>query len=393
MVQRNAVPVYSGKNVIDIDTADDDDLAVGTDKVTIRLRPDRVFVSEDSPPAPADVAAEDLAKLYLHVNADGVIQSISYILDVDPHIFNLTSEEYTPVSQEYRGFRRAGNYGYLVPQHNIVIMEHTTDAIALLNVQFEQGVTEPFDYTGFGGGLTLYRRLKSSTGDWSHHNLVRDNSDHYNFQGGTGGGFFGSNNRYDVILRTGQAGDGTSATVPASNRLEPYPGGIKREYFPTFDQIDSITRLFDIVRDTVDGLTLDVTADVLTVTILRSAGQSLQATVTLPVTAELTRAQVENATSQAFDICIRRSTLSQAVAANGVVDTAGQIDSVDGYRCALSLTADGAGASAWEAGGMWRRRVTLGTADPEACRHHRRCRAIRRTASLRRPRGTVALMR
>ena len=206
--------------------------------------------------------------------SDGVIQSISYIsCRLTLTSFSLTSEEYTPVSQEYRGFRLAGNHGYLVNRRNIVIMEHTTDSIALLNVQFEQGVTEPFDYTGYGGGLTLYRRLKSSTGDWSHHNLVRDNSDHYNFQGGTGGGFFGSNNRYDVILRTGQAGDGTSATVPASNRLEPYPGGIKREYFPTFDQIDSITRLYDIVRDTVDGLTIDVTDDVLTVTILRSAGQ------------------------------------------------------------------------------------------------------------------------
>ena len=269
LVQLNAVPVYSGKNVIDIDTTDDDQLEVESDKIILHLNPSRVIVSEDRPPDAADVTAEDLTKLYLHVNVDGVIRSISYILQVDPHIFNLTSEEYTPVSQEYRGFRRTGNYGYLVPQHNIVIMEHTTDSIALLNVQFEQGVTEPFDYTGFGGGLTLYRRLKSSTGDWSHHNLARDTSDHYNFQGGTGGGFFGSNNRYDVILRTGQAGDGTSATVPESNRLEPYPNGIKREYFPTFDQIDSITRLYDIVREagsddgTVDGLTLDVTTGVL----------------------------------------------------------------------------------------------------------------------------------
>ena len=87
-----------------------------------------------------------------------------------------------------------------------------------------------------------------------------------------------ANNRYDVILRTGQAGDGTSATVPESNRLEPYPNGIKREYFPTFDQIDSITRLYDIVREggsedgTVDGLTLDVTTGVLTVTIERTVG-------------------------------------------------------------------------------------------------------------------------
>ena len=288
VVQRNGVPVYSGKNVIDVDTTDDDSLEVSADKVTLHLPAERVIVSEDTPPDAADVLADDLTKLYLHINADGVIQSISYILDVDSHIFSLTSEEYTPVTQEYRGFRLAGNYGYLVPRHNIVVMEHETDSISVLELQFEQGVTEPFDYRDFGAGLTLYRRLKSSTGNWSHHNMPRDNSDHYTFEGGTSGGFFGSNNRYDVILRIGQFGDGTSATVPAANRLESYPGGIKREYFPTFDQIDSITRLYDIVREiglddgVADDLALDVTGDVLTVTIGRTVGADLVATVTLP---------------------------------------------------------------------------------------------------------------
>ena len=212
------------------------------------LGSDSVIVSETEPPDPADVDDDDLTKMYIHVNADGVIKTISYIREVDPHIFSLTSEEYTPITQQYRGFRATGNYGYLVPRRNIVVMEHTTDVIALIDLKFESGVTTPFDYTGYSGGLTLYRRLKTSTGDWSHHNLARDAGDHFNFQGGTGAAFFGSNNRYDVIIRTGQHGDGTSATVPEANRLEPYPGGIKREYLPNADNIDNITQLYDIIH-------------------------------------------------------------------------------------------------------------------------------------------------
>ena len=292
VVEQNGTLVYSGDNYIDIEG--DSAVVSGINKMTLTLHPQRVIVSEDDPPAAADVEDGDLTKLYIHINADGVIRSISYILKVDPHLFSLTSEQFQPVTEVYRGFRHAGNYGYLVPRRNIVIMEHATDATALLEMEFEQGVTEPFNYVDFGAGLTLYRRLKGSTGDWGHHNLVRDNTDHYNFQGPASATFFGSNARYDVILRIGQFGDGSSATVPAANRLEPYPGGLKREYIPTFDQIDSITRLYDIIRETssddgtVDELTLDVDAsDVLTVTIGRTVGADIVATVSLPDTSSL----------------------------------------------------------------------------------------------------------
>ena len=246
VVTKGGILVYSGPGHVDIEgpvTVVD-----STDKATLTLNPDRAIVSEDTPPDPALVADEDKTKLYFHVNADGAVKSISYVREVDPHIFSLTSEEYTPATQQYRGFRATGNYGYLVPRRNIVVMEHTTDVIALFDLKFEDGNTEPFDYSGYVDGLTLYRRLKTSTGDWSHHNFARDASDHFNFQGTTGAAFFGSNHRYDVIIRTGQHGDGTSATVPEANRLVPYPGGLKREYLPTADNIDNITQLYDIIR-------------------------------------------------------------------------------------------------------------------------------------------------
>ena len=190
VVTKEGVVVYSGTSQIDIEGPS---TVVGsTDKVTLTLNPDRAIVSTTEPPDPADVDDDDLSKMYVHVNADGVIKTISYIREVDPHIFSLTSEEYTPVTQQYRGFRAAGNYGYLVPRRNIVVMEHTTDVIALFDLKFESGVREPFDYVDYVDGLTLYRRLKTSTGDWSHHNLARDASDHFNFQGSTGAAFFGS---------------------------------------------------------------------------------------------------------------------------------------------------------------------------------------------------------
>ena len=289
VVEQNGILAYVGASHIDFET--ENSIVASQDKVTLMLESNRVIVSEDDPPDAADVATEDLTKLYFHITANGVIRSVSYILDVDPHIFNLTSVQFQPVTEIYRGFRLDGNYGYLVPRRNIIIMEHTTGTFPLLNLQFEQGVTEPFDYTSYGAGLTLYRRLKGNTGNWGHHNLVRDNTDHYNFQASTDGGFFGSNSRYDVILRLGQFGDGASATVPAANRLEPYPGGLKREYIPQFDQIDSITRLYDVVRESglndgvVDDVTLGLASSVLTVTLSRTIGDDIVGTVTLPASA------------------------------------------------------------------------------------------------------------
>ena len=248
VVEKDGVLVYSGPNHINVEGP----IAVvdSTDKATLTLTsPDRVIVSAVDPPDAADVATEDLTKFYAHVNADGVVKSISYIQEVDPHTFSLTSEEYTTGEQQYRGFRATGNYGYLVPPRNLVVMEHQTDGVGLMDIKFEDGNTDPFDYADYSAGLTVYRRLKTSTGDWGHHNLARDAGDHFNFQGTVGIAFFGSNQRYDVILRVGQFGDGTSATVPAANRLVPYPGGLKREYLPTADNIDNITQVYDIIRE------------------------------------------------------------------------------------------------------------------------------------------------
>ena len=74
-----------------------------------------------------------------------------------------------------------------------------------------------------------------------------------------------------MIIRTGQHGDGTSATVPEANRLEPYPDGKKREYLPNADNIDNITQLYDIIREVTSGGTFVALTD--TPAALGTAGQ------------------------------------------------------------------------------------------------------------------------
>ena len=118
LVERNGDFAYSGKAVINISSEDDSDLVVGTDKVTLNLHPDRVIVSQDDPPdAAVNVATGDRGKLYFHVNSVGRIKSISYVRgDVDPHIFHLSTEQYQPVTEVYRGFRLDGHHGLSVAE-------------------------------------------------------------------------------------------------------------------------------------------------------------------------------------------------------------------------------------------------------------------------------------
>ena len=56
-----------------------------------------------------------------------------------------------------------------------------------------------------------------------------------------------------------------------ANRLEPYPGGIKREYLPNADNIDNITQLYDIIHTIASGGTFVALTD--TPAALGTAGQ------------------------------------------------------------------------------------------------------------------------
>ena len=260
VIEKDGATVYSGPNLWDV-TDPEGQVVAGDAKIALTLYPERIIVSETEPPDPADVADIDLGKMYVHVNADGVIKSVSYIREVDESIFSLSTTTYTLTGQvETRGADMDSNNGYFIPWRNFEQIALTRAAGAVLVVHFDDAVMEPFDYTSHAN-LTLYRRLKGATGSWGHHQLARE-SDEYKYEKlGISNAFFGDGARYDLIFRTGSHGDGTVATVPEANRLIAYPGGIKREYLPTSDTIDNITQLYDIIREsttavgTFEGLT------------------------------------------------------------------------------------------------------------------------------------------
>ena len=246
LVQRNAVPVYSGKNVIDVDTTDDGVLEIASDKITLHFPSAQVIVSEDTPPDNADVAEGDRNKIYIQTNADGYPLEFSYLRVVDEHLFTLSSVAFSADGEAQRGFRLDGNHGHLSPLLNIIRLDYTPNSFPNVDLRFDAAVQEPIDYTTITH-LTLYTRRKGTENDWIHHVLTRQTDHHQYTSAQIDAGYLGDGVRYDMILRTGDRGSGTSSTVPEANRVSAYPGGFKREYLPSFDELDNLTRLYDII--------------------------------------------------------------------------------------------------------------------------------------------------
>ena len=254
VVRKEDIPVYSGPAVLDF-SGDVDAVEIGTDKILIRLHPDRVIVSEDDPPDPDDVVEGDRAKLYIQTNADGHILDVSYVRVVDPHDFTLSSTQFTDGGETKRGFKLDGNHGHLSPLLNIVQIDHGTTGVPFLDTRFDVASQDPIDYTTLTH-LTLYTRRKGSGGSWTHHVLIRQTDHHQFTTANVSTGYLGDDVRYEMILREGNHGSGTGlVTVPAGNRIEAYPGGLKREVLPSFNDLDNLTRLYDIIREVVTGAT------------------------------------------------------------------------------------------------------------------------------------------
>ena len=87
VIEKDGATVYSGPNLWDV-TDPEGQVVAGDAKVLLTLYPERIIVSETEPPDPADVDDGDLGKMYFHVNADGVIKSVSYIREVDPRTYS-----------------------------------------------------------------------------------------------------------------------------------------------------------------------------------------------------------------------------------------------------------------------------------------------------------------
>ena len=251
VVEKNGETIYSGPARIAL-TDPGRQVTAGADTLNFNLHPDRVIVSEDEPPAAGSVAEVDRNKLYIQVDGRDHILDISYVRVVDdPDIFTLSSVAFTD-GDPFHGFQLENTHGHLSPGHNIVKMAVEQGQFALFELRFGVGDFDPFDYRLYTH-LTVYRRRKGATGDWGHHVLTRQTDQHEFNSAVIDSGFLGDAVRYDVILRTGSHGDGAVTTVPATDRFVAYPGGLKRESLPSFDELDNLTRMYDIIRERDPG--------------------------------------------------------------------------------------------------------------------------------------------
>ena len=240
-------------------------------------------------PDSEDVADADKDKLWLVVPvADTGVDEVAHFKAAgDTTVFTMTAADHTYGSGLHLvGADKADRLGHLEPKTNLhdIYWEDTLDTYY---IEFQDGDTTPFDYTGYSNGLSLYFRVQGTTGNWRRVFLAQDSDDNeFGSAEGVANHFVGGT-VYDVIVRSAAttAGVHSVSSVPSTNRLEPHPGGGSFRSLVDEDELGQITTVTQenrIVDGEVNDFTLAFASGTLTGTVERSIGPDLVATVAIP---------------------------------------------------------------------------------------------------------------
>ena len=126
-------------------------------------------------------------------------------------------------------------------------------------------------------------------GNWQRVWLDEDgnNSGRYASQGASPTRFIHSGREYHLIIRhvSGQVTNTNVASVPSTNRLSMFPGGGRFRAFADIDALGHLTVVTEensIVDGEVDSVVLALLSGDLTLTVGRTVGADLSATVAIP---------------------------------------------------------------------------------------------------------------
>ena len=223
-------------------------LAIDADKVPAWVRSHQDVKLVSVLPVPTDVADDDIYKIHLLVpTADEPATEAWWLRSVDEHKFIMRAETFgsNPVKA---GFSVADDAGDLIPELNISgFAQESTDPF-VSTLEFDGA--DPIDYTErHTDGYAIYYREEGSTGQWRHAQFeveLPPNANRFRFDDAAQR--FVDGTTYEIYFRNAVAQNGLSDNVPASDRVQAYPGGRKWEQIPTLESLETLDVIREIIR-------------------------------------------------------------------------------------------------------------------------------------------------
>ena len=208
-------------------------------------------------PAVTSIADEDRDKIHVVEESNGNVLSASYIEYVLSHF---TFRMRTVAFQNQAGHDSHGwsidsaeAAGLFEPIGNLVRIYTNDEGTRRFNVHFSSEVV-PHNH-GNHNFITIYYREWGTTGNYFHRSCEKDTTNTtYFISGGGHGEYFQNDTEYEVHLRWGDRGNGSSSTVPSTQELIAYPQNRRWRDIGTIDLFDGrlgvITQV--VGRDSLD---------------------------------------------------------------------------------------------------------------------------------------------
>ena len=212
-------------------------------------------------PAVTSIADEDRDKIHVVEEPNGNVSSASYIEYVlSRFIFRMRTVAFqNQAGHDSHGWSidTAENAGLFEPIGNLVRIYTNDEGTRRFNVHFSSEVV-PHNYTNHSF-ITIYYREWGTTGNYFHRVCEKDTTNTtYFISGGGHGEYFQNDTEYEVHLRWGDRGNGSSSTVPSTQELLAYPQNRRWRDLGTIDLFDGrlgvITQV--VGRDSFDVYSL-----------------------------------------------------------------------------------------------------------------------------------------
>ena len=212
-----------------------------------------------SRPAVTSIADEDRDKIHVVEESNGNVLGASYIEYVlSRSIFRMRTVAFqNQAGHDSHGWSTAEIAGLFEPIGNLVRIYTNDEGTRRFNVHFSTEVV-PHNYTNHNF-ITIYYREWGTNGNYFHRTCEKDATDTtYFISGGGHGEYFQNDTEYEVHLRWGDRGNGSSSSVPATQELIAYPQNRRWRDIGTTDLFDgSVGVITQVVgRDSIDVFSL-----------------------------------------------------------------------------------------------------------------------------------------
>ena len=252
-------------------------------------------------PDPGDVDDADKGKVWIVQSvADGGSEEVAHFTPIDEHIMSFTAESFTVSSETVIGFD--ATRGHALPGDTNIDHLYWDTVDNYTQLQFTSART-PFDFHDYEQ-FAIYLRQADATGNWQRlwFEETSGNSGIYRTQGAQATQSILPGIEYHLIIRhiTSQVLNQAVATVPTSSRLSMFPGGGRFRAFADIDALGHlavVTEVNRVVDGEVNSVALAIVGEDLTLTVGRTVGTDLTATVELPAFLPLAGGTITGATT------------------------------------------------------------------------------------------------